>query len=264
MTPKTLSLAALCCAVFTAATPAMAVPVNLITNGDFSLTHPGTTVSGNKAIPDSWNNIQTQTVNATVLNGAMMFSTAHPTTNVNLYKDYIWQSFTVTTAGLYDLVFDYKLVEAQRGWAGNGAKVYLDQFYASAPGVTPVVVPNLVFAQTYGDELMDFRLNAAGLNQWHLGETVALNLTAGNHTLYLSSGTGDFINQYGASVWFDNVSITAQTSTATATAANTLGTPQTGGAGPNELPEPSTLGMLALAGLGLWWSSRRAGSVTAS
>lgn len=189
--------------------PVFAAPINLISNGDFALSHPGTTLSGNPAIPDSWSGIQTQTSNARVLDGAMMFSTAHPTTNVNIYKDYIFQSFTAPTAGLYTLAFDYKLENAQRGKSSNGAMVYLDQFYASAPGVTPVVVPNLLFKQTYANELMDFRDNLAGLDKWHLSQTLTLDLTAGTHTLYLSSGSGDFINQYGARVWFDNVSISA-------------------------------------------------------
>lgn len=194
-------------ASFAALGTASAASGNLIVNGDFSLSHPGTTLSGNPAIPDSWNGIQTQTTNAQVLDGAMMFSTAHPTTNVNLYKNYIYQSFVVPTAGLYTLTFDYKLERAQNGWAGNGAKVYLDQFYASAPGVLPVVTPNMIFKQTYGDELQQFMGNPGGLDQWHRGETLSLDLSAGTHTLYLSSGTGDFINQYGARVWFDNVSV---------------------------------------------------------
>lgn len=210
-TPRpALAATAALAAALSAPAPATAA-TNLLLNGDFSLSHPGTTLSGNQAIPDFWNGIQTQTVNARVLDGAMMFSTAHPTTNVNLYRDTISQSFTVDTAGLYTLAFDYKLENAQNGWAGNGAKLYLDQFYASAPGTTPVVLPNLVFSQTYGDELMDFAGNAAGLNQWHLSQTLTLDLSAGVHTLYLSSGTGDFINQYGARVWFDNVSISAVT-----------------------------------------------------
>lgn len=183
--------------------------INLITNGDFALSHRGTTLSGNPAIPDAWFGIQTQTANARVLDGAMMFSTAHPSTNVNLYKDYIYQSFVAPSDGLYTLSFDYKLQSAQNGWAQNGAKLFLDQFYASAPGAQPVLVPNLIFKQTYGDELMQFRGNAAGLNQWHQGQTLSLDLKAGTHTLYLSSGTGDFINQYGASVWFDNVTLMA-------------------------------------------------------
>lgn len=196
-------------AASTALGTASAASANLIANGDFALSHPGTTLSGNPAIPDSWNGIQTQTTNARVLDGAMMFSTAHPTTNVNLYKDYIYQSFVVPAAGVYTLSFDYKLERAQNGWAQNGAKVYLDQFYASAPGTLPVVVPNLVFKQTYGDELLQFMGNAAGLDQWHQGQSLDLSLSAGTHTLYLSSGTGDFINQYGARVWFDNVSVAA-------------------------------------------------------
>lgn len=61
-------------------------PINLITNGDFALSHRGTTLSGNPAIPDAWFGIQTQTANARVLDGAMMFSTAHPSTNVNLTR----------------------------------------------------------------------------------------------------------------------------------------------------------------------------------
>lgn len=213
--------------------PASAAALNLISNGDFALSHPGTTLSGNPAIPDSWNGIQTQTTNARVLDGAMMFSTAHPTTNVNLYKDYIFQSFTAPTAGLYTLAFDYKLENAQRGKSINGAMVYLDQFYASAPGVTPVVVPNLLFKQTYADELMDFRDNFAGLDQWHLSQTLTLDLTAGTHTLYLSSGSGDFINQYGARVWFDNVSISA-----------------------SAIPEPNSKALLAAALFSLTLASR--------
>lgn len=185
-----------------------AASTNLIVNGDFTLSHAGTTLSGNPAIPDSWSGIQTQTTNARVLDGAMLFSTAHPTTNISLYKDYIYQSFVVPATGVYTLIFDYKLEKAQNGWAQNGAKVYVDQFYASAPGAQPVVVPNMVFKQTYGDELLQFRGNAAGLDQWHLGQSLDLSLSAGSHTLYLSSGTGDFINQYGARVWFDNVSLT--------------------------------------------------------
>ena len=188
---------------------ATAASPNLIVNGDFALSHRGTTLSGNPAIPDGWNGIQTQTTNARVLDGAMMFSTAHPTTNVNLYKDYIYQSFVAPAAGVYTLSFDYRLESAQRGWAQNGAKVYVDRFYASAPGVLPVMVPNLVFAHTYGDELLQFMGNAAGLDQWHAQQTVSLTLAAGMHTLYLSSGSGDFINQYGARVWFDNVAITS-------------------------------------------------------
>lgn len=191
------------------ATQPAAAATNLLLNGDFSLSHHGTTLSGNPAIPDSWTGIQTQTVNARVLDGAMMFSTAHPTTNVNLYRDYIYQSFTVSETGLYSLTFDYKLENAQSGWAGNGAKVYLDQFYASAPGVTPVVLPNLVFHQTYGEELLAFMGNPGGLDKWHVSQTLTFELAAGVHTLYLSSGAGDFINQYGARVWFDNVSVSA-------------------------------------------------------
>jgi hypothetical protein len=186
---------------------AVAAPGNLIVNGDFALSHRGTTLSGNPAIPDSWNGIQTQTTNARVLDGAMMFSTAHPTTNVSLYKDYIFQSFVAPATGLYTLSFDYKLERAQNGRAQNGAKVYVDQFYASAPGAVPVVAPNLVFQQTYGDELLQFAGNAAALDQWHRQQTVSLTLGAGPHTLYLSSGAGDFINQYGARVWFDNVAL---------------------------------------------------------
>lgn len=234
--------------VFAAAISAHAEPVNLISNGDFSLTHPGTTLSGNQAIPDNWNNIQTQTTNATVLNGAMVFSTAHPTTNIGLYKDYIWQTFTVTEAGAYNVIFDYMLENAQNGKATNGAKIYVDQYYASAPGVTPVVLPNLVFQQTYADELMDFMGNPGGLNQWHLNERLTLDLSAGTHTLYLSSGTGDFINQYGARVWFDNVSIGLADSGSASGLAFT---------GPNDLPEPSLPGLLAVGAASLWYSRRR-------
>ena len=206
---------------------------NLIVNGDFALYHHGSTLSGNPAIPDNWTGIQNQTVNARVLDGAMMFSTAHPTTNVNLYKDYIYQSFSVTSAGMHTLSFDYRLENPAMGKSSNGAMVYLDQFYSSAPGVVPVITPNLIFSQSYGTELLQFAGQAAGLNQWHLGETLTLDLAAGTHTLYLSSGSGDFINQYGARVWFDNVTLTSIPTVAA-------------------VPEPSSLAMLCagLAALG--------------
>lgn len=188
---------------------AFATPINLIQNGDFSQIH--TASQGGKTnfgIPDFWSGITGQIDNATVLQGAMMFSTSGPRDPI-YDKFYIFQSFTAPTSGLYTLTFDYLLQGASTGSAYNGAKLFLDVLAASAPGITPVQVPNLIFGRTYSQEYADIVRAGLKPNQWHLGQTVSLNLTAGTHTLFLSSGAMDMARSQ-ASVWYDNVSLVAQ------------------------------------------------------
>lgn len=192
---------------------------NLLLNGDFSLV---TSASGmgnlNNGIPTSWCCIQGQTDNASVIGGAMLFSTMG-THNANQHKYYVSQVFNASVAGEYTLTFDYQLRNSYTGYVSNGAKVVIDNWYSSAPGATPVFEANTVFSATYFND-------KAGA--WHLGQTVVLNLTAGNHSLYLgtlgASRSGD-----QAAVLYDNVSISAVTA---------------------PVPEPETYAML-LAGLGL-------------
>ena len=192
---------------------------NLLLNGNFSLV---TSASGmgnlNNGIPTSWSGIQGQTDNASVIDGAMLFSTMG-THNQNQHKYYVSQVFNASAAGEYLLTFDYQLRNSYTGYVSNGAKVVIDNWYSSAPGATPVFEANTVFSATYFND-------HAGA--WHLGQTVVLNLTAGNHYLYLGtlgpSRSGD-----QAAVLYDNVYITAMAA---------------------PIPEPETYALL-LAGLGL-------------
>lgn len=192
---------------------AFATPINLIQNGDFSQIH--TASQGGKTnfgIPDFWNGITGQIDNATVLQGAMMFSTSGPRDPI-YDKFYIYQSVNIATAGFYTLTFDYLLKGASTGSSYNGAKVFLDVIAASAPGITPVQVPNMIFGRTYSQEYSDILRAGLAANLWHLGQTVRLNLTAGNHLLFLSSGAMDLARSQ-ASVWYDNVSLVAEQTTA--------------------------------------------------
>ena len=192
---------------------------NLLLNGNFSLV---TSASGmgnlNTGIPTSWCCIQGQTDNASVIDGVMLFSTMG-THNANQHKYYVNQMFNANVAGEYLLTFNYQLRNSYTGYVSNGAKVVIDNWYSSAPGATPVFEANTVFSATYFND-------HAGA--WHLGQTVVLNLTAGNHYLYLGtlgpSRSGD-----QAAVLYDNVSITAMAA---------------------PIPEPETYALL-LAGLGL-------------
>lgn len=161
-----------------------ATPINLIQNGDFSLTH--TASQGGKTnfgIPDLWAGISGQTDNATVLNGVMTFATSGPR-NPLYDRWYISQTFTVQNAGQYNLMFDFLLVGANTGSPMNGAKVFLDHIAASAFGITPVVVPNMIFAQTYAQEYSDILRAGWKANSWHVGQQLLLDLTAGTHTLF--------------------------------------------------------------------------------
>jgi len=191
---------------------------NLLANGDFSNVTTGSGMGNyNAGIPVSWSGIQGQTDNATVLNGAMLFSTmgAH---NQNQHKYYITQTFNAASAGDYELSFDYLLRDGWQGNPINGAKVVIDQWYSSATGAATVLTPNIVFSATYGSD----RSNA-----WHIGQKVNLNLSAGTHTLYLGTLGASNANDRAA-VLYDNVSISQVT----------------------PVPEPETYAML-LAGLGL-------------
>lgn len=205
-----------------------AVAPDLLTNGDFSSFH--TASQGGKTnfgIPDSWVGITGQIDNATVYNGAMLFATSGPR-NPNYDRFYIYQSFVAPTAGSYLLTFDYLLRNVSSGTGYNGAKIYLDNMYGSAPGVTPVVVPNTVFSRTYSDEYQAILRSGLTPNVWHLGQSVNLTLSAGTHTLYLSSGGMD-MSFSSAAVMFDNVSVRALTPA---------------------VPEPASAALM-LAGLGL-------------
>lgn len=198
---------------------ATAAVTNLITNGDFSQT---TSASGmgniNNGVPTAWTGIQGQTDNATVVNGVMLFSTMG-THSPTQHKYYISQTFTASEAGNYTLSFDYLLGNAYAGNIQNGAKVVIDQWYASAPNVTPAYQPNIVFSATYGSDHS---------NAWHLNQSVLLNLTAGNHTLYIGT-LGPSNRNDQAAVLYDNVSISRVVSS---------------------VPEPETYATL-LAGLGI-------------
>lgn len=186
-----------------AASAAMASP-NLISNGDFSSYYTASQGGWtNFGIPTGWSGITGQIDNATVYQGAMRFATSGPR-NVTRDKFYIFQSFTVADAGSYQLTFDFLLNNVSSGTGYNGAKIYLDNMYGSAPGVTPVVSPNIVFSRTYSDEYQAILRNGLAPNTWHLAQSVLLDLTAGQHTLYLSSGGMDMASS-AASVSFDNV-----------------------------------------------------------
>lgn len=210
---------------------ALATPINLIQNGDFSQIH--TASQGGKTnvgIPDFWNGITGQIDNATVQQGAMMFSTSGPRDPI-YDKFYIYQSVNITSAGFYTLTFDYLLKGASTGSSYNGAKVFLDVIAASAPGITPVQVPNMIFGRTYSQEYTDILRAGLTPNQWHLGQTVRLELTAGKHLLFLSSGAMDLARSQ-ASVWYDNVSLVAEPTT--------------------QVPAPSAAWVLLPALLALW------------
>ncbi len=185
-----------------------AVAPNLLTNGDFSSFH--TASQGGKTnfgIPDNWVGITGQIDNATVHNGAMLFATGGPR-NVTTDRSYIYQSFVAPAAGSYVLTFDYQLRNVSSGTGYNGAKIYLDNMYASAPGVTPAFSPNTVFSRTYSDESLAIQHSGLTPNVWRLAQTVDLTLSAGTHTLYLSSGGMD-MSFSSAVVMFDNVSVRA-------------------------------------------------------
>ena len=84
-----------------------ATTMNLVQNGDFSQIH--TASQGGKTnfgIPDFWHGITGQIDNATVIQGAMMFSTSGPR-NPIYDKFYIYQSVNIASSGLYTLTFDY-------------------------------------------------------------------------------------------------------------------------------------------------------------
>lgn len=186
-----------------AASAAMASP-NLISNGDFSSYYAASQGGWtNYGIPTGWSGITGQIDNATVYQGAMLFATSGPR-NVTRDKFYIFQSFTVAEAGSYQLTFDFLLNNVSSGTGYNGAKIYLDNMYGSAPGVTPVLVPNTVFSRTYSDEYQAILRNGLTPNTWHFAQSVMLDLSAGQHTLYLSSGGMDMAAS-SASVSFDNI-----------------------------------------------------------
>ncbi|NML27533.1 hypothetical protein [Zoogloea dura] len=186
------------------AVPAAMASPNLISNGDFSSYYSASQGGWtNYGIPTGWSGITGQIDNATVYQGAMLFATSGPR-NPTRDKFYIFQSFTVADAGSYQLTFDFRLNNVSTGTSFNGAKIYLDNMYGSAPGVTPVVVPNTVFSRTYADEYQAILRNGLAPNVWHLAQSVMLDLTAGQHVLYLSSGGMDMAAS-SATVSFDNV-----------------------------------------------------------
>lgn len=222
MKTKTVGLIAALFYVYSSAVSAG----NLIVNGDFSLVTTGSGMGNfNNGIPTSWGGgITGQIDNATVVNGAMLFSTAGAH-NPNQHKYYINQVFNASEDGIYTLSFDYRLQNGRNGYITNGAKVVIDQWYSSAPNAVPVFSPNVVFSATYGKDYSDL---------WHTGQTVALDLTAGNHTLYLGTFGPSRVGDQAA-VLYDNVSITKLVSS---------------------VPEPETYAMF-LAGLGLLGAAAR-------
>ncbi len=202
---------------------------NLLLNGDFAQTY-APQIGINQSLPTSWSGLQGQTDNASVVDGTLLFSTSG-THSATLHKYYVYQSFDVGPGGDFLLTFDYQLRNSYSGYVTNGANVVIDNWYT-----TPTSGPNTVFSETYGH---DFSQNGVNYGQWKIGQTVRLNLNAGQHTLYLGtlgpSRSGD-----QAAVIYDNVSLSAAVAS---------------------VPEPESHAMflsgLSLIGVMVWRRARR-------
>lgn len=188
--------------VFTAIYSSLVSAGNLLINGDFSQTTSafsgGVTVAGNNHIPVGWSGLLGQTDNAGVYNGELLFSTTG-THNPNLHKYYVYQQFSVLSAGDYTLTFDYKLQNANSATAINGAKINLDNWYSNT---------NTVFKATYGDEVATSNANGVPYGNWHYGNSITFNLSAGLHTLYIGTVGISQTNTTGA-VIYDNLNLSS-------------------------------------------------------
>lgn len=196
-----------------------AVAGELLLNGDFSLTHAAVGTGGLAILPDHWGGLVGTTDNAGVWDGQLRFSTmgAHNTQ----HKYYVSQSFEAGAGGLFVLRFDYRLANPSNGRTINGAKVTIDNYYGTANSPAPAPL----FASTYG--------NAGYDDSWHLGTTLNVQLSAGQHLLYVGTIGASSQNDQ-AYVEFDNISLTAA------------------------VPEPGSAALLACGGLALLgWRRRR-------
>lgn len=177
---------------------------NLLSNGDFSQTTSafsgGITVAGKNHIPVNWSGLLGQTDNAGVYGGELLFSTAGEH-NPNLHKYYVFQQFSVLSAGDYKLTFDYKLQDAYYATGINGAKINIDDWYSNT---------STVFKATYGAEVNTSNANGVPYGNWHYGETVTFSLAAGMHTIYVGTIGASQMYARGA-VIYDNISLAAVT-----------------------------------------------------
>lgn len=207
----------------------------LLSNGDFSQTTSafsgGVTVAGNNHIPVDWAGLLGQTDNAGVYNGELLFSTAGAH-NPNLHKYYVYQQFSVLSAGDYTLTFDYKLQDAYSATAINGAKINIDNWYSNT---------NTIFKATYGDEVAISNANGVPYGNWHYDESATFSLAAGLHTLYIGTIGASQVYARGA-VIYDNLNLTPVAA----------------------VPEPDTYALI-IAGLGLiGFASERKGRIAVS
>jgi hypothetical protein len=201
-----------------AAAAQAAAPSELLQNGDFALTHAATGTGGLAILPDSWNGLVGTTENAGVWDGVLRISTAG-THNAN-HKYFVSQSFDAGAGGDFILRFDYRFLRPWTGTAINGAKVTIDNWY----GTVNTPAPTPLFSSTYRN---------AGVDEgWHLGTSLAVQLGAGLHTLYVGSIGASQQNDQAA-VDFDNISLTA------------------------DVPEPASAALLACGGLALLGWRRR-------
>lgn len=204
-----------------AASAQAAAPAELLRNGDFSLTHAAVGTGGLAILPDHWTGLVGTTDNAGVWDGQLRFSTQG--THNTQHKYFVSQAFDAGAGGSFLLRFDYRLDNPSNGRAINGAKVTIDNWY----GTVNSPAPPPLFASTYG--------NAGYDSSWHLGTSVAVQLSAGVHTLYVGT-IGASEHNDRAYVQFDNISLAPA------------------------VPEPGSLALLACGGLALLgWQHRRRG-----
>ncbi len=163
-----------------------AAAANLLTNGDFAQTYQP--VLSSNPLPTGWTNLSSNTDNAGVFNGELLFSTAG--NHVTTHRYFVYQQFDAGAGGTFDLTFDFLLGNAYNGNAINGVKVAVDNWY--------VPVAEAAFSKTYGSEGV--------ASAWHLGQQVELQLSPGLHTLYLGTIAASQQNDQ-ATVRFDNVSL---------------------------------------------------------
>lgn len=170
-----------------AAASQVAASGNLLINGDFALTNQP--VLSSNPLPTGWFNLSSNTDNAGVWDGELLFSTAglH---NATTHRYYIFQQFDAGTGGAFDLTFDFLLGNAYNGTATNGVKVAVDNWYVPAS--------QAAFSKTYGSE--------GYATEWHRGQHLELQLSPGLHTLYLGT-IGSSQQNDQATVRYDNVSI---------------------------------------------------------